>query len=401
MDQDPLMGAAGDQNVAPPAPAATRLAAKARGCLYGGAIGDALGAPAERRDPAEIRARYSWIEDFVDPWDGPSDLGKGNGRCTDDTLMVETLARLYVETGDHLDAFRFAAGIVPLIADEARWVPERGRAMPLVERLFYPEKWLLMRLRLANADPRLGGVGNMVNCGAAMYAAPVGIVNAADPEAAYREAIALFAAHQWSYGLEAAGVMAACVAAAFASDATVDSVVAVAQRFAKEGTKRAIDAVVARARDLSDWRAAIGPLRDAIRPFDGSAEDGVRDRGNGTDDWQPSRLRSIEELPVALGFLLVAGGDFEPSVLGAANYGRDNDSIAGMAGAIAGALHGDRAIRPEWIETIKTANRADLDPLAAGLAGLARELQQRQLAAAQHRDRSFARLFGDDAGDAA
>jgi hypothetical protein len=43
-----------------------------------------------------------------------------------------------------------------------------------------------MRLRLANADPRLGGVGNMVNCGAAMYAAPVGIVNAADPEGAYR-----------------------------------------------------------------------------------------------------------------------------------------------------------------------------------------------------------------------
>ena len=39
-----------------------------------------------------------------------------------------------------------------------------------------------MRLRLANCrSPRLGGVGNMVNCGAAMYAAPVGIVNAGDP----------------------------------------------------------------------------------------------------------------------------------------------------------------------------------------------------------------------------
>ena len=53
--------------------------------------------------------------------------------------------------------------------------------MLLVDRLFYPEKWLLMRLRLANADPRTGGIGNMVNCGAAMYASPVGVVNACDP----------------------------------------------------------------------------------------------------------------------------------------------------------------------------------------------------------------------------
>ena len=40
----------------------------------------------------------------------------------------------------------------------------------------------------------------MVNCGAAMYAAPVGIVNAADPEGAYREAIEIFAAHQTATG---------------------------------------------------------------------------------------------------------------------------------------------------------------------------------------------------------
>jgi ADP-ribosylglycohydrolase len=366
---------------------------KVRGCLYGGAVGDALGAPAEWRTPEEIRARYGEIAGFVEPWDGPSEVGKGDGRYTDDTLMVRVLGRIYVEHGDHLDPFAFAARVVPLIADEPTWVPERGRAMPLVERLFYPEKWLLMRLRLANADPRLGGVGNMVNCGAAMYAAPVGIVNAADPDAAYREAIDLFAAHQWSYGLEAAGVMAACVAAAFAPGADVETVVAVAQRLAKEGTKRAIDAVVVRAREFSDWREAIGPLREAIRPFDGSAEDGRRDRGNGTDDWGPSRLRSIEEVPVALGFLLVGGGAFEPSVLGAANYGRDNDSIAGMAGAIAGALHGDRVIRPDWIATVEAANRAGLDPLAAELADLTRTLQQRRFAAAQERDRAFDRLL--------
>ena len=113
----------------------------------------------------------------------------------------------------------------------------------------------------------------------------------------------------------------------------------------------------------------------------------MRDRGNKTDDWAPSRLKSIEEVPVALGFLIVANGDFEQSIFGAANYGRDNDSIAGMAGAIAGALHGDGVIRPEWIAQVNAANKVDLDPLARDLTTLAVALQQEQLAAAQARQK--------------
>jgi ADP-ribosylglycohydrolase len=95
---------------------------------------------------------------------------------------------------------------------------------------------------------------------------------------------------------------------------------------------------------------------------------------------------------VALGFLLVAQGDFEQAIFGAANYGRDNDSIAGMAGAIAGALHGDRAIRPEWISRINTANRVDLNPLARDLTELAVTLQREQFGAARERQRAFEEL---------
>ena len=88
-------------------------------------------------------------------------------------------------------------------------------------------------------------------------------------------------------------------------------------------------------------------------------------------------------MPVALGFLIVANGDFEQSIFGAANYGRDNDSIAGMAGGIAGALHGDGVIRPEWIAQVNAANKVDLDPLVRDLARLAATLQQEQYAAAR------------------
>jgi ADP-ribosylglycohydrolase len=367
------------------------LESKILGSLYAGAAGDAIGAPAENRTAAQIRERYGWIEGIVGPWDGPSTLGKGDGRYTDDTHMIQLLGSMYVEAQDHLDVFSFAKGIVPLIADIPKYVAEYGKDMMLIDRLFYPEKWLLMRLRLANADPRLGGVGNMVNCGAAMYASPVGYVNAGDPAAAYREAIEIFAAHQYSCGLEAAGVMAAATAAALAPDATVDSVIAAAQDLAREGTRAAIDAVVAKARTISDWKAAIPELRDSMRPFDVTPENHM-DRGNGLDNWTPSRERSIEEVPVALGFLVVTGGDLKTSIFGGANYGRDCDSIAGMAGTIAGALHGIDAVPSDWVTAIDEQNRCDMRPLARDLAALAIKLAQRESEEAQQKSATFAAL---------
>ena len=99
-----------------------------------------------------------------------------------------------------------------------------------------------------------------------------------------------------------------------------------------------------------------------------------------------------QEVPVALGFLVIAEGDFERAIFGAANYGRDNDSIASMAGAIAGAMHGDGVIRPGWIATVNAANRDDLDPLTRDLTALAIALQQEQLAAAQARQQAFAAM---------
>ena len=331
-----------------------------------------MGAPAEWYYAARNSGAL-WLPSptSLRAWDGPSDIGKGDGRYTDDSAH-DTVAQplLYQKKDDHLDAYSFARRIVPLIADEDRWVPERGREMKLVERLFYPEKWLLMRLRLANAEPRQGGIGNMVNCGAAMYAAPVGIVNAGDPENAYREAVDIFSAHQQSFGLEAAAVMASAAwREAFKPAATIDSIIDVALSRAKEGTQRR------RFNQSSRYRPAAYQtgkrrfflLRDAIRPIRHRATETKVGRGSpGTNHWLPSREHSIEEVPIALGFLLVTGGDFEGSIFGGTNYGRDNDSIAGMAGAIAGALHGSlpRSARIGWNRSIR-ANRVDLKPHGA------------------------------------
>ena len=263
--------------------------------------------------------------------------------------------------------------------------------MPLVERLFYPEKWLYNRW-LANADPRNAGVGNMVNCGAAMYAAPVGIVNACDPKSAYAEGVDVFSAHQASFGLEAAAVQAACVAEALKPEASVSSIIDAALTVAKDGTADCIAAIADKASTLTDWKAAIAPLREVMREYDTSPDDAKNQRGNGSNAWTASREHAIEEVPIALGFLVVTGGDYEGTIFGGTNYGRDNDSIAGMGGAIAGALHGLDALRPEWVEQINSANRIDLMPLADEMASLTRKLQAQQLQAAQERGAAFEAL---------
>src|SRR4051812_49532182 len=75
-----------------------------------------------------------------------------------------------------------------------------------------------------------------------MYIAPVGIANAGDPDGAYAEALDLTAAHQSSYGREAAGVLAAAVAEALRPDATPATVVETTLRLAKDATRSAIEA---------------------------------------------------------------------------------------------------------------------------------------------------------------
>lgn len=368
---------------------------KFAGCLVGGAIGDGLGTSTEWRTPAAIRERFGGrVEDFAPPFaPKPDGRHKGDGRVSDDSLMVQALCRAYLAKGGHLDAHDMATYLVPEIFDKPIWVPEYQRDMLLIERLFYPEKYLLLRLRLAGANPREGGIGNMVNCGAAMYAAPVGLMNAGDPDLAYQRALNIFSAHQYSYGLEAAAIMAACVAEAVRPPASVDSIVATALRLAKDGTRSALEAVIAAARtlDTTDDLLIQHTLRSAMEPFD-TVRGGVDeiDRVGG----YPSQYHAIEEVPIALAFLVVARGDFRTAVLGAVNYGRDSDSIAGMVGAIIGALRGKRALPDYWAREIALRNRIDFDANAHALYELFIREYTAEYQRAQRRQAELAAQMG-------
>ena len=374
---------------------------KAVGAIAGAAVGDALGGATEGWTPEQIRERHGgWVTGIVGPfyenWQDARPIApyhKGDGHVTDDTLMTRALVDVYAARRSHLDAYAIASDLVPLLIQDKRWVPELEAESLLLSRIFLAEKWLVARLHYGHVDPREAGVGNIVNCGAAMYMTPVGVVNAADPAGAYAEAIDITGAHQSSYGREAAGVFAAAVAAAMAPDATAESAVSAALEHAHDGTREAIEAVCTVARTQPDWRTAIPQLRAAIAPFDTVGPDY---RAPGMDARRPSRTKAIEELPVALGFVLLAGGSYPDAVLGAVNYGRDADSIATMAGAVCGALGGVGTVPAQWRTDVASASRIDIEEPGRMLAALAVELHQQDARRAAERAAALDKLT--DAG---
>ncbi|WP_406167743.1 ADP-ribosylglycohydrolase family protein [Streptomyces sp. NBC_00996] len=373
------------------------------GALVGAAVGDALGGPVEGYSPEQITERHGGrVHGIVGPWNGDrwrtarpiAPYHKGDGHVTDDTLMTHALVRVYATVRDHLDAYAVAEHLVPDLMGTPRWIPElEAEALPL-QRIFLAEKWLVARLHHGHVDPREAGTGNIVNCGAAMYMAPVGLVNAANPTAAYAEALDIAGAHQSSYGREAAGIFAAAVAAACTPGATPDSVVAACLALAKDGTRSAIQAVCEVAARHTDFESALGPLREAVAPYDTVGPD-YRSPSLGAR--RPSRLHSIEELPIALAMLVVSGGDYRHAVLGSVNYGRDCDSIATMSGALAGALGSQ--VPHDWAKTVAESSRLDLDAPARTLAEVTREVFERDVRRRRAHESAYAALTGTPCSD--
>ncbi|WP_406478927.1 ADP-ribosylglycohydrolase family protein [Streptomyces sp. NBC_01615] len=373
------------------------------GALVGAAVGDALGGPVEGYSPEQITERHGGrVHGIVGPWNGDdwrtarpiAPYHKGDGHVTDDTLMTHALVRVYATVRDHLDAYAVAEHLVPDLMGTPRWIPElEAEALPL-QRIFLAEKWLVARLHYGHVDPREAGTGNIVNCGAAMYMAPVGLVNAANPARAYAEALDIAGAHQSSYGREAAGVFAAGVAAACAPGATPDSVVAACLALAKDGTRSAIEAVCEVAARHTDFESALVPLREAVAPYDTVGPD-YRSPSLGAR--RPSRLHSIEELPLALGMLVVAAGDYRHAVLGSVNYGRDCDSIATMSGALAGALGSE--VPHDWAKTVAESSRLDLNAPARTLTEVTGEIFERDARRHRAHASAYAALTGTPCSD--
>jgi len=328
----------------------TLLYRKALGCLLGVLIGDAMGTPTEGNDYREIEARFGWVDDFAT--DG-----------TDDTVMKNLLAEALIRTGGHATMDAWAQVWLD------RWDSIFG---PKQAKFFISVLHTAHKLK-RHCTPRLAALGNMPSPSSAMCISPVGIVNAANPRAAAMQAYnlaALIHTHDVGFCQDGAASMAAAVAAAFAPDATVASVLDAATRYIEPLSGRemldAIERALALARSSNDYVAFRAHIyADADRFL------------------QRVICDSRETVPLTLAIVLLAEGDVQRSVMYGANLGRDADTIASMAGAIAGALGGAEAVPTEWADKTRRLCAQDQEQLALDLARTAIARQLDQSAAAQ------------------
>lgn len=299
---------------APVAGSAAGLRDRARGALLGLAVGDALGAPAENMKPSEIRARWGRITGYV----------AEHPAGTDDTEYAIFSGLLLARHGSALTVAHVESAWHQWIADRDEG-PFRGAG--------FSERGTLENLRRGLAAPISAQHRHAWSDGLAMRAAPFGVFAAGRPaEAARLVAIDGSVSHEGE-GIYGGQAVAAGVAAAMAGASTA-TVVASALAVVPD------DSWTARS-----LRRAVAVAHRGER----AVRTAVVIGGYPWTDLAP------EAVALAFGAYAAADGAFAESVLTAVNMGRDADTTAAVAGALAGASRGMSSIPAAWAAAIGPA----------------------------------------------
>lgn len=177
------------------------LYSKIKGCLAGGVIGDAMGAPVENMTYGQIQEKYGNISDF-----------KGDG--TDDSAIKLILCDAILSHNGRVTADEFAESFMKL----------EHKYMHL---FFIPVRNMLEKVKEGLVLPIYAGEGNMHSSSSVMAISPMGIINAGNPERAAMETFdvaGLIHSGETGFCRDAACAMAAAVAQAMQKDADMDSV---------------------------------------------------------------------------------------------------------------------------------------------------------------------------------
>ncbi|HEY1000086.1 MAG TPA: ADP-ribosylglycohydrolase family protein [Streptosporangiaceae bacterium] len=332
---------------------------RARGALYGLAIGDALGMPTQMLSRAEIVRRWGPLLTGFEPAPPGHPIASGMpaGAVTDDTEQAVLLARLLVKGRGTIDPHELAAALT-------KW--ERAMAERGSLDLLGPSTKRAVAAILAGLPPEEAGATGTTN-GAAMRIAPVGIavpvaLHDPTPEARLSTLVdctvmASSVTHNTGVALAGAAAVAAAVSAGV-SGATIVEATALGIQAARLAAGRGhwvagadVAARIEWATGLVASHAQAGWEAEAARLIYTLV---------GTS------LATQESVPAAFAVLAAVPGDPWRACRMAASLGGDSDTIAAMTGAIAGACHGAGSFPPEAIATI--------DAQGLGLAELAGEL---------------------------
>jgi len=291
---------------------------RARGALYGLAIGDALGMPTQMLSRERIASRYGRLSGFEPaPPDHPIAAGQPAGTVTDDTEQAVLLGRLLLR--GPIDPRELAGALVAWEATMA----ERGSL-----DLLGPSTRRAVAAVLAGEDPERTGRYGDTN-GAAMRIAPVGI--AVRGERLVDEVVAASSVtHNTGIALAGAAAVAAVVSAGIDGASFADALplaLAAARTAARRGYWVAGADVAARI----EWAAGL---------VSGLPPDEAMDR---IYTLVGTSLATQESVPAAFAVLAAVPRDPWRASLLAASLGGDCDTIAAMAGAMGGATSGTEA----------------------------------------------------------
>ncbi|WP_250900852.1 ADP-ribosylglycohydrolase family protein [Curtobacterium aurantiacum] len=323
-----------------------RLRSHALASLTGLAIGDALGMPTQSMSRAQIRADHGTISGFADA--GPNQRIAARmpaGSITDDTEQAVMVAELLLEGGGRLDPTRFAEALIA-------W-ERRMEAKGSLDLLGPSTKTAVQRILDGVPASEAGSTGT--TNGAAMRIAPVGVAVPSSDLAHLVDAVqdASRVTHDTGLGIAGASAVAAAVSAGIdgaTRSGALDAAVAAATIGAERGHWVAGADIAAK----TTWARGHLPTVPESERIETVA------RLIGTS------VASQESVVAALALVAL---DLDPweTLCTAASVGGDTDTIAAMAGAVLGAVHGPEAWPADAVTTVMTVNGLRLDHLVDGL----------------------------------
>ena len=284
---------------------------KARGMLFGLAIGDALGAPTEFLTLGRIKTHYGYkgIQDLPDP-----------ALFTDDTQMALAIAQALVQAGDQ-DLETIMEAVKHHFIQWAH-SPENNRA---------PGRTCLHGIARMEEGMHWSksGMARSKGCGSAMRAAPIGYLYQHDPTKLRQVA---HATGICTHGHPTAD--AACIGAAYlvklALDGTPPQDMIPRLLDFTQGISPEFDEAIQKVPQCLDWEDEEAALDHLGQGWIGE-----------------------EAVALALYCFLRSPEDYTRTVLRGANTNGDSDSIACIAGGISGAWLGLKSIPEEWAVRIE------------------------------------------------
>lgn len=310
----------------------TTLLSRAQGCMSGLAVGDALGRPVEGMSAEEIRTTYGSVTDFLNLTPGGSD----------DTEYALLTASALIKHGKKITAKDFAEFWVEKVCSQKGAFAGAG----------FSEMNAIHNLRQGLRPPFSGQHNHAWSDGLAMRVAPIGIIAHGDLELAKTLTIADGEVSHAGEGIHSGVIIGVAIAAAMGGASARDSFHAAMRNVPVDSWTYRLMKVAEEIVD-ANVNKPVHEIADALL-----AKIAIEDYFYA--DIAP------EAVALAMAAVLYGEGDYPKTLLFAVNLGRDADTIAAMAGAVAGAIAGYEGIPENWRGAIIAVGGTCLE-FAAGL----------------------------------